>query len=97
MTRLVSPTGITVNVSEEKAERLLSTGYRRPGKDKKDDTTKPPASPWAKVNKAELLAEIEKRNADREDDAKIAPADDKVDVLRDALDADDAANPPSGD
>lgn len=97
MARLIAPNGATVNVSDEKAKRLLATGYRRPDANTRTEKDEAPASPWAKVGKPELLAEIEKRNADREDDAKIAPADDKVGTLREALDADDAANPPSGD
>jgi hypothetical protein len=95
MARLIAPNGATVNVSDEKAERLLATGYRRPGG--KAEKSEPPASRWAKVNKPELLAEIERRNADRADDVKIAPADDKVGTLREALDADDAATAASGD
>jgi hypothetical protein len=64
-----------------------------PAEDDATDTKSEAAaeSPWAKVAKKDLLAEVEKRNAEREDDAKIAPASDKVDDLRAALDADDAA------
>jgi hypothetical protein len=34
MPRLTSPTGITVNVSDEKAEQLSSVGYRPVGESK---------------------------------------------------------------
>jgi hypothetical protein len=44
----------------------------------------------ARLTKAELLAEIESRNADRDDDAKIVPASEKNADLEQALAADDA-------
>lgn len=47
-------------------------------------------SPYAALTKAELKAEVDKRNADRDDDAKLAPESDKNADLIAALDADDA-------
>lgn len=44
MPRLVSPTGITVNVSDEKGEQLSSVGYRPAGgagPEKKASAVKP--------------------------------------------------------
>ena len=70
---------------------LYAPGDELPGDEQADEVqSTETVSPWAKTAKAELLKEIEKRNADREDDAKIAPASEKVGDLREALDADDA-------
>lgn len=44
MPRLMSPTGITVNVSDEKAEQLASVGYKAADGEKKAPAKKP-ASP----------------------------------------------------
>lgn len=54
-----------------------------------------PAAP--KPTKAEMLAEIERRNEGRDDDAKIVPASQKNADLQAALAADDAAAEASED
>lgn len=49
-------------------------------------------SVYADLKAADLKAEIERRNADRDDDAKITPAGKKNADLIAALEADDAAH-----
>lgn len=49
------------------------------------------ADPYKGVSAAKLKAEIEKRNADREDDAKLSTEGDRADLVA-VLVADDAAD-----
>lgn len=44
MARLTSPTGITVNVSDEKAAQLASVGYKAEAKSEPKSTTKKSSS-----------------------------------------------------
>ena len=89
MAKLETLHGVTVNVADEKVDRLLATGgYRRPSA-KKD-----PADGYASQSKADLVAEIEKRNAGREAGEALAKVGNKADLVA-VLEADDAAS--SGD
>ncbi len=73
--------------SKEIAE-LITNPKAWGGLDRVEPATpeEPPAKP---PTKAELLAEVEKRNEGREDDAKIVPASEKNADLEAALKADD--------
>lgn len=59
MGRLIAPNGATVNVSDEKAERLLGEGYKAPGSSTTADSNEAPS--LTKLDKAGLQAEAEKR------------------------------------
>lgn len=50
----------------------------------------PAPNPYAEMKKADLLAEIDRRNADRDEGERIVPTSDKNDDLVAALVADDA-------
>lgn len=39
--KLISPKGVVVSVSDQKAERLLRQGYRKAGEAPKEETTQP--------------------------------------------------------
>lgn len=56
-----------------------------------DGTTKEESTGHAALKVAELKAEIDRRNADREDDAKLSTEGNKAALVA-ALDADDAAS-----
>lgn len=84
MARLITTSGVQVDVADEKVDRLLASGnYKLP-----DDG---PASQYAGLKVADLKAEIESRNEGRDDDAKI-PAEGSKAKLIAAIEADDAAN-----
>lgn len=55
-----------------------------------EDDEVPPYSEWLK---ADLLAEVSRRNADRSDEDQIKPVSEKNADLVNALEADDEANP----
>lgn len=100
MARLIAPNGATVNVSDEKAARLLGQGYRSPGakaakRAAKTDGGTPPedpetVSPHAGLKVPELKAEIAKRNEGREPEALLSDEGVKAALVA-VLDADDAA------
>lgn len=71
-------TGVEVEVEADSPQAVAW------GKPRKADKPKAPT-------KAEMLAEIERRNDGREDDAKIVPASQNNDDLAAALKADDEA------
>ncbi|QUW18882.1 hypothetical protein [Agrococcus sp. Marseille-Q4369] len=83
--------GDVIDVTDGVAEQLIESGSAEAvesasGKD--EDT-----SPYAKLTGEKLKAEIDKRNADRDDEAKhIKPEGTKVADLRAALEADDESS-----
>lgn len=87
MTKMIAPNGATVNVSEEKAGRLLALGFKAPG-DKQAADSK---SPYASMKVDELRTEIESRNEGREE-ADLLPLEGKKADLVATLDADDASD-----
>jgi len=95
MPRLIAPNGATVSVSDEKAERLLSQGFKAPGAAAESEKSGK-AEGYNALKVADLRAEIEKRNEGREEDAALSTEGKKVDLVA-ALEADDAAASGSGD
>lgn len=82
MVRLTAPNGAIVDVSEEKATRLLRQGYQTSG-------AASSSSPYSSMKVDELKSEIEARNEGR-DEADLLSLDGKKADLVAALDADDA-------
>lgn len=87
MARLIAPNGATVNVSDEKAKRLLGQGYKPHGAAPAADSS----SPYSSMKVDEIKAEIESRNEGR-DEADLLPLEGKKADLVATLDADDAAS-----
>lgn len=79
-------TGVVVNVSDATAARL-GPGYRPLDAHKPAADTKP-GGDYARMTVARLRAEIERRNAGRDEDDRL-PADGKKADLVAALEADD--------
>jgi hypothetical protein len=87
MTKMIAPNGATVNVPEEKADRLLALGFKAPG-DKQAADSK---SPYAPMKVGELKAEIESRNEGRDEADLLSLEGKKADIIA-VLDADDSAS-----
>jgi hypothetical protein len=81
MVRMTAPNGAIVDVSEEKATRLLRQGFHALGAPSS-------SSPYSSMKVDELKAEIESRNEGR-DYADLLSLDGKKADLVAALDADD--------
>lgn len=81
-------TGAVVSCSHETAARLGSEWVSVDG----PDSNKEPVSTFAVLTVAELKAQIDLINADREDDLKIVPAGSKKADLIAALEADKASS-----
>lgn len=86
--RLTSPSGVVVGVRESKAERLVAQGFTPVGA---KSTPASSDSPYAGLKVAELRAEIESRNTDREDDAQLSAEGNKAALIA-TLTGDDEAN-----
>lgn len=86
---LIAPNGQQVRVATSKQADRLGAGYRLPGKRSKSPDTESPKG-VENMNLVELKAEIDKRNADREDDAKLSKTGDKAALVA-TLKADDEA------
>jgi hypothetical protein len=96
MVRLIAPNGATVNVSDDKAKRLLAgSGYKKPTARKSPEKTDG-TSPHSTLKVADLKAEIARRNEGREPDALLSAEGTKPELVA-VLDADDAATAGSGD
>lgn len=87
MTILTAPGGATVNVPDEKVDRLLAMGFSTPAATPATDST----SPYKSLNVADLKAEIESRNEGREEADMLSLEGKKADLVA-TLDADDAAS-----
>jgi hypothetical protein len=85
MTKMTAPNGALVEVSEEKAERLLKQGYTS------RSAASASTSPHASKNVADLKTEIERRNDGREEADLLSVEGKKADLVA-TLDADDAAS-----
>lgn len=81
-------TKVTFSVADDKDERYAGPGYDRLGGAPSRD---------AGLTKAEMLAEIERRNEGRDEDDRIVPLSQKNADLKAALAADDATAGTSGD
>jgi hypothetical protein len=85
MVALIAPNGALVDVSEEKAERLMTQGYTS------RDATPAPTSPHSSMKVDELKAEIESRNEGRDEADLLSLEGKKADLVA-TLAADDAAS-----
>lgn len=90
--RLPAPATPPGQMEQAAPDQFNADGTVRGDDDFDDDETDeiPPYEEW---KKAELLAEIERRNAERDDDDQISPEDEKNATLAAALNADDDAHP----
>lgn len=80
MARLIAPNGVTVTVSDEKAERLKGDGYRASGAE--SDTG------YKGQKIADLRAEIAKRNEGRDEADRLTDEGNKAALVA-VLEADD--------
>ena len=80
MARLIAPNGVTVTVSDEKAERLKGDGYRAAAA--ASDTG------YKGQKVADLRAEIAKRNEGRDEAELLSDEGNKADLIA-TLEADD--------
>lgn len=87
MARLTTPAGATVNVPDEKVERLLSMGFSASGAAATTDSK----SPYSSMKVDEIKAEIESRNEGRDEADLLSLEGKKADLVA-VLDADDAAS-----
>lgn len=96
MGRLIAPNGGIVHVSDAKAERLLAHGYKAAGGGAAAVPGPDGTDAYKGQTKAQLLAELDRRNDAREDDDQLAVTG-KVTVgsLKAVLAADDELNDPA--
>lgn len=87
MTRLIAPGGATVNVPDEKADRLRAMGFTTPDATSAADSK----SPYSSMKVDEIKAEIESRNEGREEADLLSLEGKKADLVA-TLDADDASD-----
>jgi hypothetical protein len=87
MARLTAPNGATVSVSDEKADRLVSQGYKPFASAAPADSK----SPYSSMKVDELREEIDARNRGREEADSLSLEGKKADLVA-TLDADDAAS-----
>lgn len=85
MARLIAPNGASVNVSDEKSERLVSQGYRLPGAGSAG------SSSYSAMKVAELRSEIESRNEGRDDDSLLSTEGKKAELVA-VLEGDDTSD-----
>jgi len=85
--RLTAPNGATVNVPDEKAERLLTMGFTDPGASATADSK----SPYSSMKVDDIKAEIDSRNEGRDEADLLSLEGKKADLVA-VLDADDAAS-----